>query len=343
VNQRDSQVAGASPGGPAPASGDDPLAVEAVDLVKTYPKDIRALDGINLSVTAGSIFGLLGPNGAGKSTTVRVLTTLSRADSGQARVLGVDVARQPDRVRRLIGVVGQHGAVDGDATGRENLVLQGRLYGMSGAALERRVAELLERFGLTEAADRIVRTWSGGMQRKLDVASGLVHQPRVLFLDEPTTGLDPEARADLWAEVRRLSDEGLTILLTTHYLEEADRLAGQVAIIDRGRIVAQGTPEALKSELRGDAIVVELGESVANGHASALLESLAGVHQPSLDGRTLRARADDGARSVPSVLSALDAAGVAVASVTVARPSLDDVYLRHTGRAYRPETLEAAR
>jgi ABC-2 type transport system ATP-binding protein len=181
------------------------------------------------------------------------------------------------------------------------------------------------------------------MQRKLDVASGLVHQPRVLFLDEPTTGLDPEARADLWAEVRRLSDEGLTILLTTHYLEEADRLAGQVAIIDRGRIVARGTPEALKSELRGDAIVVELSDSVRNGHASAVLELLDGVHEPSIAGRTLRARADDGARSVPAVLAALDAAGVGVASVTVARPSLDDVYLRHTGRAYRPESQEATR
>jgi ABC-2 type transport system ATP-binding protein len=318
-------------------------AIEAVDLVKTYPNDIRALDGISLAVEAGTIFGLLGPNGAGKSTTVKILTTLSRADSGRAAVMGMDVDRQPDRVRRMIGLVGQHGAVDSEATGRENLVLQGRLYGMSGASLKRRVDELLDRFGLAEAANRIVKTWSGGMQRKLDVASGLVHQPRVLFLDEPTTGLDPEARADLWAEVRRLSDEGLTILLTTHYLEEADRLAGQVAIIDRGRIVARGTPEALKSELRGDAIVVELSDSVRNGHASAVLELLDGVHEPSIAGRTLRARADDGARSVPAVLAALDAAGVGVASVTVARPSLDDVYLRHTGRAYRPESQEATR
>jgi ABC-2 type transport system ATP-binding protein len=326
-------------------AGESPreVAIEAVDLVKTYPNDIRALDGISLAVEAGTIFGLLGPNGAGKSTTVKILTTLSRADSGRAAVMGIDVDRQPDRVRRMIGLVGQHGAVDSEATGRENLVLQGRLYGMSGASLKRRVDELLDRFGLAEAADRIVKTWSGGMQRKLDVASGLVHQPRVLFLDEPTTGLDPEARADLWAEVLRLSDEGLTILLTTHYLEEADRLAGQVAIIDRGRIVARGTPEALKSELRGDAIVVELSDSVRNGHAAAVLELLDGVHEPSIAGRTLRARADDGARSVPAVLAALDAAGVGVASVTVARPSLDDVYLRHTGRAYRPENQEATR
>ncbi len=328
------QHAGAGPGG---------AAINAVDLVKTYPGDVRALDGIGLNVEAGTIFGLLGPNGAGKSTTVKILTTLSRADSGTAHVMGVDVARQPDRVRRMIGLVGQHGAVDSEATGRENLILQGHLYGMGGAALRRRVDELLARFGLTDAAGRIVKTWSGGMQRKLDVASGLIHQPRVLFLDEPTTGLDPEARADLWAEVQRLSAEGLTILLTTHYLEEADRLAGQVAIIDRGKIVARGTPDELKSELRGDAIVVELRDSVRDGHASAVLELLDGVHDPSISGRTLRARADDGARSVPTVLAALDAAGIGVASVTVARPSLDDVYLRHTGRAYRPESQEATR
>jgi ABC-2 type transport system ATP-binding protein len=334
VNPGRSQPAGAGPG---------QAAIDAVDLVKTYRGGVRALDGVSLAVETGTIFGLLGPNGAGKSTAVKILTTLSRADSGSASVMGVDVARQPDRVRRMIGLVGQHGAVDPEATGRENLTLQGHLYDMGGAALRGRVDELLARFGLDEAADRIVKTWSGGMQRKLDVASGLVHQPRVLFLDEPTTGLDPEARADLWTEVQRLAADGLTILLTTHYLEEADRLAGQVAIIDRGRIVARGTPDELKSELRGDAIVVELRESMRNEHASAVLEHLDGVHDPTIAGRTLRARADDGARSVPAVLAALDAAGLGVASVTVARPSLDDVYLRYTGRAYRPESQEATR
>ena len=176
-----------------------PAAIDAVDLVKTYPGGVRALDGVSLAVEAGTIFGLLGPNGAGKSTTVKILTTLSRADSGSARVLGVDVAREADRVRRVIGVVGQHGAVDPEATGRENLFLQGHLYGMGGAGLRHRVEELLARFSLIEAANRIVKTWSGGMQRKLDVASGLVHRPQVLFLDEPTTGLDAEARADVWA------------------------------------------------------------------------------------------------------------------------------------------------
>ena len=317
-------------------------AIEAVDLVKTYKGDVRALDGVSLAVESGTIFGLLGPNGAGKSTTVKILTTLSRADSGTAHVLGVDVARQPDRVRRLIGVVGQHGAVDPAATGRENMLLQGHLYGMGGAELRHRTEELLGRFGLAEAADRIVTTWSGGMQRKLDVACGLIHRPRVLFLDEPTTGLDPEARADLWAEVQRLAGEGLTILLTTHYLEEADRLAGQVAIIDRGRIVARGTPEDLKAELHGDAIVVELHEA-DRGDAVRVLQGIAGLREPVVDGRTLRARADDGARAIPVVLGALESGGVPVASVTVARPSLDDVYLRHTGRAYRPDSSEATR
>jgi ABC-2 type transport system ATP-binding protein len=334
VNPGRSQPAGAGPG---------QAAIDAVDLVKTYRGGVRALDGVSLAVETGTIFGLLGANGAGKSTAVKILTTLSRADTGSANVMGVDVARQPDRVRRMIGLVGQHGAVDPEATGRENLTLQGHLYDMGGAALRGRVDDLLARFGLDEAADRIVKTWSGGMQRKLDVASGLVHQPRVLFLDEPTTGLDPEARADLWTEVQRLAADGLTILLTTHYLEEADRLAGQVAIIDRGRIVARGTPDELKSELRGDAIVVELREGMRNEHASAVLEQLDGVHDPTMAGRTLRARADDGARSVPAVLAALDAAGLGVASVTVARPSLDDVYLRYTGRAYRPESQEATR
>ena len=227
-------------------------AIEAHGLVKTYPGDVRALDGLDLAVAAGTVFGLLGPNGAGKSTTVRILTTLSRPDSGSARVAGLDVLAEPVRVRHAIGVVGQKHGVDGDATGRENLVIQGEFYGITGAALRRRVAESLERFGLADAADRRVKTYSGGMQRRLDVAMGLIHRPQVLFLDEPTTGLDPEARAQMWAEIERLArEEGMTILLTTHYLEEADRLASQLAIVDRGRIVAGGTPDALKSELHG--------------------------------------------------------------------------------------------
>jgi ABC-2 type transport system ATP-binding protein len=305
------------------------LAIAASDLVKTYPGDVEAVRGVSLAVPAGTVFGLLGPNGAGKSTTVKILTTLTRATSGTAVVAGHDVARDPDAVRRAIGCVFQKHAVDPEATGRENLLLQGHLYGLRGAALRSRTSGLLERFGLTEAAGGLVRTWSGGMQRKLDVAMGLMHRPAVLFLDEPTTGLDPEARAELWAEIGGLArDEGLTVLLTTHYLEEADRLADRLVIVDRGRIVAEGTAEQLKSELRGDALVVELAT------APGALPRLAGVREVTVEGRTLRARVDDGARAVPAVLAELEAAGLVPASVTVARPSLDDVYLRHTGRSF---------
>jgi ABC-2 type transport system ATP-binding protein len=308
-------------------------AIEADGLVKEYPGGVRALDDLSFSVEDGTVFGLLGPNGAGKSTAVRILTTLARAHEGSARVAGHDVAAEAERVRHAIGVVAQRGGADREATARENLRLSGRLHGLRGAELETRIQELLDGFGLTDAADRIVRTFSGGMERRLDIALALVHRPSVLFLDEPTTGLDPEVRADMWHEIERLGrDEGITVLLTTHYLEEADRLAAQLAIVDRGRVVATGSPDSLKRELRGDAIHVEL-EKELNG-ARAGLDALAGLYDVSVDGRMLRARADDGARAVPSVLAALDSDGVAVASVTVARPSLDDVYLRYAGRTF---------
>jgi ABC-2 type transport system ATP-binding protein len=308
-------------------------AIEANGLVKEYPGDVRALDGLSFAVEEGTVFGLLGPNGAGKSTAVRILTTLARADEGMARVDGHDVPEDHAGGRNTIGVVAQRGGADREATARENLRLSGRLHGLRGAELERRIQELLDRFGLADAADRIVRTFSGGMERRLDIGLALVHRPRVLFLDEPTTGLDPEVRADMWQEIERLGrDEGITVLLTTHYLEEADRLAADLAIVDRGRVVASGSPDALKRELSGDAVQVEL-ETELNG-AGAALDRLAGLREVSLDGRTLRARADDGARAVPAVLATLDSHGVAVASVTVARPSLDDVYLRHAGRAF---------
>jgi ABC-2 type transport system ATP-binding protein len=309
-------------------------AIEVAGLVKTYPGDVRALDGLDLAVPAGTIFALLGPNGAGKSTTVRILTTLSRADAGSARVAGHDVVAGAGRVRRAIGCVGQRSGADREATGRENLVLQGQLQDMRGRELTARVGELLEQFGLNDAADRIVKTYSGGMQRRLDIAMALVHRPLVLFLDEPTTGLDPEVRVEMWREIERLKrEEGLSILLTTHYLEEADRLASELAIVDSGRVVAGGTPEDLKSELRGDAINVELAFR-ANGAVEAALAPLRGIRELVVEGTTLRARADEGARAVPAVLGALEAGGVEVASVTVARPSLDDVYLRHTGRSF---------
>ncbi len=310
-------------------------AIIARQLRKTYPKGVVALDGLDLEVEAGSVVALLGPNGAGKSTTVKILTTLSRPSSGGADVAGFDVLRQPDRVRKAIGVVGQKTGSTPEATGRENLVLQGEIYGSTGARLRQRVEELLERFDLTAAADRLARTYSGGMRRRLDVAIGLVNRPQVLFLDEPTTGLDPEARAWLWQEIRRLaSDEGMTILLTTHYLDEADQLADELAIVDRGRIVVRGAPEALKSELRGDAIHVELAEPARNGEVVRTLETLAGISELTVDGRSVRARAEHGASALPAVVSALETSGVAVASATLARPSLDDVYLRYAGRAF---------
>jgi ABC-2 type transport system ATP-binding protein len=308
-------------------------AIVARDLVKTYPRQVRALDGLSIDVAEGETFGLLGPNGAGKSTTVKILTTLARPDSGTARVAGEDVRRRPDRVRRLIGVVSQRSGADPVATGRENLLLQGRLYRVPAATLRRRVDELLERFGLADAAGRKVRTYSGGMRRRLDVALGLVHRPRVLFLDEPTTGLDPEARAAMWEEIARLArEERMTILLTTHYLDEADRLADRLAIVDRGRVVTSGTPDELKGQLHGDAIHIELSDAAPAETARATLAGLSGVREVAVDGRHLSARADSGAATVPAALTALERSGIRVATVSVSRPSLDDVYLRHAGR-----------
>jgi ABC-2 type transport system ATP-binding protein len=315
-------------------------AIEARQLVKTYAvrgekHGIRALDGLDISVPRGMIYGLLGPNGAGKSTTVKILTSLARPDSGEARVEGVDVLARPGQVRHMIGVVAQRSGADPTATGRENLILQGRLYGLRGASVRARAEELLAHFGLTEAAGRLVRTYSGGMQRRLEVALGLIHRPAVLFLDEPTTGLDPESRAAMWQEIARLAGgEGMTVLLTTHYLEEADRLASRLAIVDRGRVVTSGTPDELKGELRGDAVQVELPADADAARVRRVLEALPAVRDVVIAGRDVSARSDDGAAAVPVVLAELQRAGVNAASVAVARPSLDDVYLRHTGRRY---------
>jgi ABC-2 type transport system ATP-binding protein len=308
--------------------------IEATGLTKRYG-DVQALDGLSFSHAPGTIFGLLGPNGAGKSTAVKVLTTLARADGGSARVAGFDVTGEAAQVRRCIGVVAQKSGVDVELTGRENVVLQGRLQGLRGRALAERADALLAQFGLADAAGRIAKGYSGGMQRRLDIAMGLVHRPKVLFLDEPTTGLDPEVRAAMWTEIARLRDEqGLTILLTTHYLEEADRLASALAIVDRGRVVAQGAPGELKASLEGDALHVELGDAAVNGNVTSALAAVGGLREVRVDGRSLHARADDGARAVPAVLAALDSHAIAVASVTVARPSLDDVYLRFAGRSF---------
>jgi ABC-2 type transport system ATP-binding protein len=322
-------------------------AITAVDLVKTYrsgrrPPAIRALDGLSLDVATASVFALLGPNGAGKSTTVRILTTLARPDSGQATVAGVDVGRDPETVRRIIGLVSQKASTDPMATARENLVLAGRIHGMSAADARTRATELLRRFDLDDETNRLARTFSGGMSRKLDVAIGLMHRPQVLFLDEPTTGLDPEARTEMWTEIDELvAQEDVTVLLTTHYLEEADHLADRLAIVDRGRLIVEGTPDELKSDLRGDTVHVELRSADATSTAAGLLTRLAGLRDIDADGRSIRARAEHGARAVPTIIAALDDAGVATASVTVARPSLDDVYLQHVGRSFAATEVAA--
>jgi ABC-2 type transport system ATP-binding protein len=311
-------------------------AIVVSDLRKRYG-DVQALDGVSFTVREGEVFGLLGPNGAGKSTTVRVLVTLTHPDSGHASVRGHDVLRDADTVRRSIGYVPQDSGVDQFGTGRENLTLQGHVQGMSGRDLQTRVGQLLELVGLADAADRIVKTYSGGMRRRLDIALGLVHRPRVLFLDEPTTGLDPEARVAMWAEVSRLAEaEALTILLTTHYLEEADQLADRLSIVSQGKVVVEGTPVDLKAGLRGDAVQVELD----NGAVEEARQVLAGVGarpEQVIDGRTIVSRVSNGGRELPGIISALEAAGIAVASVSLSRPSLDDVYLHYTGRTFSTE------
>jgi ABC-2 type transport system ATP-binding protein len=316
-------------------------AIEVSGLRKTYAGGVVALDGVSFAVAPGEVFALLGPNGAGKSSTVRILVTLSVPSGGTARVCGIDVAVRPREVRRRIGYVAQASGVDLTATGRENLVLQGHLYRVPAPALRARVDELLELFDLTAAADRAASTWSGGMRRRLDVAMGLVHRPAVLFLDEPTTGLDPESRAVMWDEVRALARQGLTLLLTTHYLEEADQLAQRLAILDRGRVVAEGTPDALKARLRGDRVSLELVDRGCLGAARELLGGLDEVSAVLQDGDRLYAQVAHGASALPSLLAALDRGGLQVAQVALSRPSLDDVYLRATGHAWRSDGAEA--
>ena len=317
-------------------------AIEVEGLRKTYAGGVEAVRGVSFSVRAGEVFALLGPNGAGKSTTVRILTTLSAPTAGRALVVGFDVVSQPREVRRRIGYVAQVSGVDVTATGRENLTLQGQLFRLSGAALRGRVEELLDLFQLTAAADRPAQTYSGGMRRRLDVAMGLIHRPEVLFLDEPTTGLDPESRAVMWKEVRRLAAGGLTLLLTTHYLEEADQLAQRLAIVDGGRIVAEGTPDELKGRLRGDVVSVELAGRGRTAEAEAVLRAQEEVASVMADGNRLYAQVGHGARAVPALLAALEKAGLDVAQVSLARPSLEDVYLTATGHAYRQDGAPAS-
>jgi ABC-2 type transport system ATP-binding protein len=298
--------------------------------------DVVAVHGVDLAVRAGTIFGFLGPNGAGKSTTIRMLVTLLAPSGGRATVAGFDVEREPAEVRRRIGYVAQGTGSSPVQTGREELIMQARTFGASRAQARRRATELIELYELGEAADRRTGTWSGGQRRRLDIALGLVHRPVVMFLDEPTTGLDPQSRAGLWDEIRSLRADGVTVFLTTHYLEEADALADQLAIIDRGRIVAEGTADELKRQIAGD--VVEVGAGVDVTRALAVLHDQPFVRAAAVRDGVVRMNVDDGPTATAAVVRLLDNAGLAAASITLTRPSLDDVFLTKTGRALRDRT-----
>ena len=311
----------------------DVITVEA--LVKRFGNTV-ALDGLSFGVPEGTLLGVLGPNGAGKTTAVRILATLLRPDSGRASVLGMDVVHDADRVRHVIGLTGQYAAVDELLTGRENLVMVGRLFRLGRAEARRRAVDLLERFDLTGAANRPVRTYSGGMRRRLDIAASLIARPQVLFLDEPTTGLDPRSRIGMWEVIEDLVGQGTTMLLTTQYLDEADRLATTIAVIDTGRVIAQGTSDQLKAQVGGVRLEVTVAESDHVDRAVAALRGHA-AGEPAVDRETrhvvVPVAAADGAGILPGVVRDLDAAGVTVADLALRRPTLDDVFLTLTGHA----------
>ena len=326
-------------------------AVEVEGLTRSFG-EVVALDGLDLRVETGTVFGLLGPNGAGKTTLVRILATLLPPSAGRARVLGHDVVEQPLAVRRRIGLAGQFAAVDGELTGRENLEMVGRLYRLGGAEARRRAGGLLERFGLEDVADRRALTYSGGMRRRLDLAAGLIGRPPLVLLDEPTTGLDPRSRLELWSIVDDLHREGTTVLLTTQYLDEADRLAQRIAVVDRGRIAAQGTAAELKASIGGHVLTVRIADASDGAAATAALAPLAAGEQPRSeadpgspdaghDARELRiAVADPGASA--EALRRLDAGGVPIESIELHQPSLDDVFLSLTGHPPADPTTEDA-
>ena len=296
---------------------------------------VEAVAGVDLEVVNGEIFGFLGPNGAGKTTTLRMLATLLVPSSGEATVAGADLLTEGNLVRRRIGYVGQTGGSDIVETGRGELVFQGRLHGMGKTQAEGRAAELLESLEIVSCADRKTQTYSGGQRRRLDIAIGLMHRPQLVFLDEPTTGLDPQARAHLWQEVRKLRDSGTTVFLTTHYLEEADALCDRLAIIDHGSIVIEGTPDELKRQVAGDAITLSLLGEPEN--AFAQLQALPFVREASAEDGLIRLYVDRGETAMPALMRALDAANLEMATLTVARPSLDDVFLAKTGRSLRDD------
>jgi ABC-2 type transport system ATP-binding protein len=314
-------------------------AIVVEDLGKRFGT-VVAVDGVSLTVPAGSVLGLLGPNGAGKTTTVRILTTILRPDSGRATVLGHDVARDPEAVRSTIGLAGQYAAVDENLTGRENLRMVGQLTHQRKSVIGPRADELLERFSLADAADRTVKTYSGGMRRRLDLAAALVHRPPVLFLDEPTTGLDPRGRNDLWAVISELVADGMTLLLTTQYLEEAERLADRIMVIDGGRVIAEGTSEELKHRLGATIVEVRLGDAAAAERARAHLGGI-GAAEVLDDGRTVGVTVTDPGRAVLEVVRALDAADLTPEWMTIREPSLDDVFLQLTGHKAEEAAAES--
>jgi ABC-2 type transport system ATP-binding protein len=310
---------------------DSTAAIEARALERTFKGGVEAVRGIDLRVAAGEVFGFLGPNGAGKTTTVRMLCTLLPPTGGSATVAGVDVLADGAEVRRRIGVALQEIGLDPLQTGRELLELQCGLYGLTGSRARERANELLELLGLTEAADRPTKTYSGGMKRRLDLASGLVHSPQVLFLDEPTTGLDPASRRTVWDEVRRINAGGTTVFLTTQYLEEADELCDRLAIIDAGRIVAEGTPEQLKAQMGHDAVSIALNGADPQATAAAIGE-LPGLERVVTEENGLALYVEDGAASIAEIVRRLDRESISVGAISVSRPSLDDVFLQATGR-----------
>ncbi len=317
--------------------------IEVQNLVKTYPDGTEAVRDISFNVDEGEFFGFLGPNGAGKSTTIKILITLLRKTSGDIRIIDMDVTSQTDEIRRQIGYAAQEVGVDDDLTARENLVLQGQLYHMERNLLRRRTEELLELMDLTADADRPAGSFSGGMRKRLDLATGLMHRPRLLFLDEPTTGLDPQNRANLWVYLERLNkQEKLTIFLTTHYMEEADRLCNRLAIIDNGQIKTMGSPRQLKQELGGDVIALRFAENAQSvdqqiGAACDVLRDAPFLMNLDRFDEGVNVYAQDGGAVVPEVLRLLDSAGLHVAQLSLTSPSLDDVFLKHTGHKIRDE------